>query len=101
MNSRLNIYTLTKYVAGTSFDFKSTFDDLESTGSRQSVFIFGNINGPAMYGVLMIRGVGECIWSGSPSSVTANMDSSGRITINLPNAAYDSLTMISPYKLGN
>lgn len=53
-----------------------------------------------MSGVIIIHGSGACTWSGTPSGITASMDSSGRITVSLPNAAYDTFTMISANELG-
>ena len=95
LNQRLGIYVVAKYIGGTSFDFKSDFDDLTYTGSRQSVLIFGMINNTPMNGMLTIFGAGSCKWTGIPENVTATMASDGRVTVNLVGMAYDTFTMIS------
>ena len=96
----MGLWATNKYVVGESFSFQSVFTDLSSTGSRQTVLMFGNANGQLVNGALLIRGDGsECAWSGNPSSISASMDSSGRVTVNLGRQAYDTFTLISGEKI--
>lgn len=95
LDKKLGIYAVSKYVSAASFSFKSWFDDLTHTGSRQSVLIFGMINNTPMNGILTIFGAGSCKWTGIPEKITASMASDGRITVNLQSMAYDTFTMIS------
>ena len=100
LNSKTGMWATNKYVVGESFSFQSVFTDLSSAGSRQNVLIFGNANGQLVNGMLMIRGNGsECAWSGIPSSISASIDSSGRVTVNLGRQAYDTFTLISGEKI--
>ena len=100
LDSRMGLWAMNKYVVGQNFNFQSVFTDPSSTGSRQTVLMFGNANGQLVNGALLIRGDGsECAWSGNPSSISASMDSSGRVTVNLGRQAYDTFTLISGGKI--
>ena len=88
-------YFIVKNVSSTrTFTFKSRYSAIGS-GSRQSVLIFGCANNTIVYGLLMIRNTGECVWDGT-GTVSATMWSTGTVTVTLPNTTYDRLALLSP-----
>ena len=98
MDSRLQIYVLSKYISSkTNFTVKLPTLEYGSSASRQTVLIFGNINGTILFGVLRVRGDGNALWYGTPESgITASFDSSGVLTVNVGDySMYDTITIIS------
>ena len=98
MDSRLQIYALTKYISSkNSFSVKLPDLTYGSSSERQTLLIFGNINGPILFGVIRVMGNGQYVWSGTPTSgITATFDSSGVLTVNVGDySMYDTITIIS------
>ena len=98
MDSRLQIYVLSKYISSkTNFTVKLPTLEYGSSAARQTVLIFGNINGKILFGVLRVRGDGNVLWYGTPESgITASFDSSGVLTVNVGDySMYDTITIIS------
>lgn len=96
-NITADIYAISIRVSGgNTISFKGRFDSVGSSGTRQPVKIFGSDNYVAIDGMLTVSSDGTCIWSGE-GNVTATMNSSGIVTVTLPNNAYDDFVLMSPY----
>lgn len=72
----------------------------ETSGTRQSLLLFGNDNGKLVLGVLGVNGKGGLSWSGTDNvaELTVADAETGQITVTLSSGAYDYFTLISAYE---
>lgn len=84
-------------ISGTDyFTIQSCFSDFAGGTNRQSIFLFGGANyGTLIYGVLQIGQGGQIYFSGNASLTITADTQTGRVTVKLPNRAWDYFTLIS------
>lgn len=82
-----------------SFTIQSRFSDWDtaSNDSRHTIFLFGSASGTSVYGVLTISRRNSVKWAGT-DGVTATTGDSGKVTVTMPETAWDVLTLISAYE---
>ena len=77
------------------FTFQSSFKNLITRGSRQTVYMFGAANQTPVFGMLTISSDGSnCSWNGT-GTVTAEIDATGKVTVALPDVSYDVFLLLS------
>jgi len=90
------MYALRKNVSGAnSFSFQTKWREWSSdTNDRQSILLFGSINGTSLNGMLTVFGNGVTKWTGD-GEITVTKLENGKITVNLSAVAYDLFLLIS------
>lgn len=78
---------------------QSRFSDWDtvSNDSRHTIFIFGSANSTSVYGVLTISRRNSVKWAGT-DGVTATTGDAGKVTVTMPETAWDRITFISAYE---
>ena len=96
LGSFQGVYLRTVYLYNTpTCQLQSRFTQFQSGATgRQSLFLFGSANGVAVYGVLIIYGMGNMVWTGT-EGVTVSALSGGRVQVNLSRNAWDTFTFMS------
>lgn len=84
---------------GNTITVQTRFAQLDSGGSRQSIFLFGLADRTPIQGMIIISSDGTAQWIGTQGVQVGSMDASGKIMITLPNGAYDHFGLISPYTM--
>lgn len=95
MISANGVYMNSMRLSGTCFlEIQTRFSSFGSGGARQSLFLFGYNNNVLVQGVIGVSSDGSVVWSGT-AGVTVAAGTGGRITVTLPNIAYDQFVILS------
>lgn len=78
-----------------SFRLQSKYTSFgESGGNRQSIFLFGSMNGTPCMGVIVVNSAGGCVWSGT-DGVALTAEDGGIICVTLKSECYDHFLLLS------
>ncbi len=94
--NKVDAHILKKYVSGINkFSFKTKWGEWgNTTDDRQSILLFGSVNGTSLNGMLTVFGNGATKWTGD-GEITVTKLENGKITVNLSAVAYDLFLLIS------
>lgn len=93
-----NMYFARNYYSGVKeAAIKTRFPDFNTAGgTRQTIFVFGNINFESVFGNIVVDNAGNCSWSGVGIEPALAVDKdTGRVKLIFPRTMYDDLVFMS------